>query len=287
MPYISGKRLIEHAWKNKYAIGAFSIHNAEGIQAVLKAAEEERAPVMMQIGQKVIQNMGLYEMRKMVDCFIRDVSVPVCIHLDHSHSYEQTLEAIQLRFQSVMFDGSALAFEDNADTTRKIVEFANALNIGAEGEIGKIRGTEDDISVRDKDAMLTTCDEAFRFVEKTGVNYLAVSIGTAHGVYKKTPKLAFQRLKDISNVVKRPIVLHGGSGVPDDQVRKSISLGVAKINVDTELRQAFAKGVYETLKNNPEEYQLGVLLGNGREAMKEKVKEKIKLFGSDNRADEF
>lgn len=287
MPYVSGKELIENAWRNKYAVGAFSIHDAEGIQAILWAAEEEKSPVMLMIGQKVIQTMGLYEMRKMVDCFMKDITVPVSIHLDHSRSYDQVAKAIQLEFQSVMFDGSGFPFEENTATTRKLAEFAHSLGMGAEGEIGKIGGTEDDISVADEDAMITTCDEAVQFVEKTGVDYLAVSIGTAHGVYKRPPKLHFQRLSDISKAVQRPIVLHGGSGVPDDQVKKAISLGVAKVNVDTELRQAFTKGVLEVLTKNPEEYQLAVSLGNGRKVMQEKVIEKMRIFGCSNKAPLF
>ena len=287
MPYVSGKKLIMNAWKNKYAIGAFSVHNAESIQAILGAAEDEKSPVMLMIGQKYIQYMGIEELRGMIDIFMKDITVPVCIHLDHSRKYEQVVKAIQLKFQSVMFDGSGLPFEENIAITKKLVEVANALDIGAEGEIGKIGGTEDDISVEDEDAMITTCDEAVSFAQKTGVDYLAVSIGTAHGVYKKTPKLAFQRLSDISKAVNRPIVLHGGSGVPDDQVKKAITLGVAKVNVDTELRQAFTKGMLEVLTKNPEEYQLAASLGNGRKAMKEKVIEKIRIFGSNNKADLF
>lgn len=287
MSYISGKKLIESAWKNKFAIGAFSAHNAESIQAILWAAEEEKSPVMVMIGQKYIQHMGIDQLRKMIDCFMVDITVPVCIHLDHSRKYDQVAKAIQLEFQSVMFDGSGLPFEENIAITKKLVEFARVLNIGSEGEIGKIGGTEDDISVDDEDAMITTCDEALEFSERTGVDYLAVSIGTAHGVYKKTPKLAFERLSDISKAVKKPIVLHGGSGVPDDQVKKAISLGVAKVNVDTELRQAFTAGILEVLTANPEEYQLAASLGNGRKVMSEKVIEKIRVFGSNNKADLF
>lgn len=283
MPYVSGKKLIENAWNNKYAIGAFSVHNAESIQAILWAAEEEKSPIILMIGQRYIQYMGLKELRKMIDCFMADITVPVCIHLDHSRKYDQVEEAIQLNFHSVMFDGSSLLFEENITITRKLVEFANTLDIGIEGEIGKIGGTEDDISVDDENAMITTCAEAVEFAERTGVDYLAVSIGTAHGVYKKTPKLAFQRLSDISKAVKRPIVLHGGSGVPDDQVKRAISLGVAKVNVDTELRQAFTRGMLEVLTRNPEEYQLAISLGNARKLMKEKVIEKIRVFGSNNK----
>lgn len=286
MPFISGEILLKHALENRYAVGAFSAHNAETIQAILWAAEDEQAPVMLQVGQRVINTIGLEPMTKMIEVFAKDITVPICIHLDHSRQYQQTMQAIQLGFQSVMFDGSSLSFEENSKITRMVVEAARALGIGSEGEIGKIGGTEDDISVNEEDAMITTVEEALSFVNKTDVDYLAVSIGTAHGIYKNPPKLAFERLSEISKAVQRPIVLHGGSDVPDEQIQKAIERGVAKINVDTELRQAFTRGVQEILDNNSEEYHLAVSLGNGREVMQQKVKEKIRLFGSANRANE-
>ncbi|WP_239615440.1 class II fructose-bisphosphate aldolase [Cohnella mopanensis] len=287
MPFISGTELLKQAWQRKYAVGAFSAHNAETIQAILMAAEEEQSPVMIQIGQRVIHHIGLEAMKVMIDTLAKDVSVPVCIHLDHSRQYVQTIQAIQLGFQSVMFDGSALSFEENTAWTRKVVEVARALNIGSEGEIGKIGGTEDDITVAEEDAMITSVHEAVSFVEATDVDYLAVSIGTAHGMYKKPPKLALDRLKEISEAVNRPIVLHGGSDVPDEQIRQAIAQGIAKINVDTELRQTFTLGMQDILDADREEYHLAVSLGKGRERMKLKVQEKIRLFGSAGKSKEF
>lgn len=287
MGYISGKELLTHAYENQYAVGAFSAHNAETILAILDAAEQEQAPIMIQVGQKVINTIGLEPMKAMIDVFMKNISVPVCIHLDHSREYEQTMKAIQLGFQSVMFDGSALSFEENTFITRKVVDASRALGIGSEGEIGKIGGTEDDITVAEEDAMITATEEAVEFVEATDVDYLAVSIGTAHGIYKNPPKLAFERLKEISAAVNRPIVLHGGSDVPDEQITKAVSLGIAKINVDTELRQSFTKGMQQVLEENPEEFHLAVSLGRGREVMQKKVQEKIRLFGSAGKASEF
>ncbi|HEX7063829.1 MAG TPA: class II fructose-bisphosphate aldolase [Bacillales bacterium] len=284
MPFVSGKKMLAHAYENHYGIGAFSAHNAETIQAILWAAEEEQAPVMIQVGQKVIQYIGLGEMKKMVDLFAENITVPVCIHLDHSRQYEQTLQAIQLGFQSVMFDGSGLSFEKNVEITKKVAEIAKLLEIGSEGEIGKIGGTEDGITVAEEDALVTSVEEAVEFAEQTDIDYIAVSIGTAHGIYKSTPNLRLDRLEEISNSVQRPIVLHGGSSVPDEEVRKAISLGVAKINVDTELRQSFTFGVQEIFQENPEEWHLAVSLDRGREVMKEKVREKIRVFGSDGKA---
>ncbi|PVZ82713.1 tagatose-bisphosphate aldolase [Serratia sp. S1B] len=287
MPYLSGNTMIQHAWEHGYAIGAFSAHNAETIRAILLAAEQEQAPIMIQVGQKVISVMGLQPMKAMIDAFMHDITVPVCIHLDHSRSFEQTMQAVQAGFQSVMFDGSHLSFDENVRITRAVADVAHALNIGMEGEIGKIGGTEDDISVDEKDALITSCDEALTFSTLTAVDYLAVSIGTAHGLYKQEPKLAFNRLQEIREIVKKPIVLHGGSGVPDEQIRKAVALGVAKVNVDTELRQAFTEGMLEVLGNNPEEFVLAVSLGRGRDVMQAKVAEKIRLFGSNGKAAQF
>ncbi|KMM37217.1 class II fructose-bisphosphate aldolase [Guptibacillus hwajinpoensis] len=287
MPFIDGKTMLDHAFQNGYGVGAFSAHNAETVVAILEAAHEEKAPIMIQVGQKVIQTLGMEALKGLIDTYEKDYNVPVAIHLDHSRQFEQTMQAVQMGFQSVMFDGSGLSFEENTTTTKKVVDIARALGIGSEGEIGKIGGTEDDITVDEKDALITSTEEAVSFVEATDVDYLAVSIGTAHGIYKQTPNLRFDRLKEIVDAVKRPVVLHGGSDVPDAQVQRAISLGIAKINVDTELRQAFTRGVQEAFAENRDDIVLASTLGRGRERMKEKVQEKIRVFGSQNKAEEL
>lgn len=287
MAFIDGKTMLNNAYENKYGIGAFSAHNAETILGILEAAEEERAPIIIQIGQKAIQTLGLEQMKVMVDTFSKNFTIPISIHLDHSRDFDQTMRAVQLGFQSVMYDGSGLSFQENSMTTKKVAEIAKALNIGAEGEIGKIGGTEDDITVDEKDSFITTTNEAVKFVESTNVDYLAVSIGTAHGIYKEEPNLRFERLEEIAEHVQRPIVLHGGSDVPDIQVKKAIELGVAKINVDTELREAFTRGVQDVYSGNIDEIILANSLGNGKLRVKEKVKEKIKIFQSDDKAKLF
>lgn len=286
MPYMSGKQMIQQAWENGYAIGAFTAHNLETIKAVLLAAEAEQSPIMLQIGQKAINEMGMKPLRDAVDSLLQHhkISVPICIHLDHSRKFEQCMEAATRDFQSLMFDGSALPFDENVRVTRAVVEVAHALGLGAEGEIGKIGGTEDDITVDEKDAMITTVEEALDFSERTGVDYLAVSIGTAHGVYKTTPELKFDRLTEIKEAVKKPIVLHGGSGVPDDQVVEAVKRGVAKINVDTELRQGFIKGVQAHWKQNEDDFILADVMNTGIESMMEVVQHKIRLFGSNGKA---
>ncbi|MDQ7143605.1 class II fructose-bisphosphate aldolase [Mammaliicoccus lentus] len=287
MPFINGKDMINHAYQNGYGVGAFSAHNAETILGILEAAEEEQSPVMIQVGQKVIQTLGMEAMKNLIDIYEKQFTIPISIHLDHSRTFDQTMQAIQLGFQSVMFDGSALDIDENTDITRTVAKIAKSLNIGSEGEIGKIGGTEDDISIDEKDALITNVNEALTFVEATDVDYLAISIGTAHGLYKQTPSIRFERLNEISSAVQRPIVLHGGSDVPDEQVKKAISLGISKINVDTELRQAFTKGIQNVLETNPDEIVLANSLGSGKEFLKMKVQEKIKVFGSQGKAKEF
>ncbi|KII76070.1 class II fructose-bisphosphate aldolase [Vibrio renipiscarius] len=286
MPYVSGNTMINEAWKNGYAIGAFTAHNLETIKAVLLAAQEEQSPIMIQIGQKAINEMGMKPLRNAIDSLIEyhQITVPVCVHLDHSRKFEQCMEAATCEFQSLMFDGSALDFEENVRITKAVVDVANALGLGAEGEIGKIGGTEDDITVDEKDAMITTVAEALDFSERTGVHYLAVSIGTAHGVYKTTPQLKFDRLSEIKEAVQKPIVLHGGSGVPDDQVLEAVKRGVAKINVDTELRQGFIDGVQAHWQANAKDYVLADVMNTGIASMKEVVRHKIRLFGSNGKA---
>lgn len=280
MGFVDGKTMLKHAFENQYGVGAFSAHNAETIQAIIEAAEELESPIMIQVGQKVIQTIGMEPMKYLIDYYGRNSSVPIAIHLDHSRELSQTAKAIQLGFQSVMFDGSSLPFEENTKITNHVAMIAHELGIGSEGEIGKIGGTEDDISIDEKDALITTVEEAKAFSEATKVNYLAVSIGTAHGIYQQTPNLRFERLEAIAKAVQKPIVLHGGSDVPDEQVKKAIQLGVAKINVDTELRQAFTHGVQSVWKKNSNEIVLATSLGGGKEMMKKKVMEKIKVFGS-------
>ncbi|MDO6657272.1 class II fructose-bisphosphate aldolase [Anaerobacillus sp. 1_MG-2023] len=287
MPFINGKTMLDHAFQNGYGVGAFSAHNAETVLAIFEAAAEEKAPIMIQVGQKVIQTLGMEALKGLIDTYEKEFDVPVAIHLDHSRQFEQTMQAVQMGFQSVMFDGSGLSFEENTATTKKVVDIARALGIGSEGEIGKIGGTEDDITVDEKDALITTTEEAVAFVEATDVDYLAVSIGTAHGIYKETPNLRFERLKEIVAAVERPVVLHGGSDVPDEQVQRAISLGIAKINVDTELRQAFTRGVQEAFGENQNDIVLASSLGLGRLRMKEKVQEKIRVFGSQGKAEEL
>jgi fructose-bisphosphate aldolase class II len=278
MQLISGKEMLMQAKSQGYAVGAFSAHNAETVQAILWAAAEQKAPVMIQIGQRVIRSIGMAAMVGMIQSLGKDLDATAAIHLDHGNSFEQAMQAIQLGFQSVMYDGSHHSLDENIRITKQVADAAHAVNIPVEGEIGRIGGTEDDLTVSEEEAYLTDVSEAVLFSEQTGVDYLAVAIGTAHGLYKGEVKLHLGRLQQIAEQVDKPIVLHGGSGVPDELIKLAISAGVAKINVDTELRQAFALEAQSVWRENPDEYHLATVFGTAKEAVKQKVAEKIRLF---------
>jgi len=233
---------------------------------------------MIQVGQKAIPYMGLRSMRRMIANFAEETRVPVCIYLDHGRTFEQAVEAVQASIQSVVYDGSHYSLDENIARTRRVAEVAHTVGISVEGELGRIAGTEDHMTVEEKNAFITGAEEAVRFVRETGANYVAVSIGTAHGPYRAEPELRFDRLQEIVKKVSLRIVLHGGSGVPDEMVRKAIPLGIGKVNVGTELRTAFQQGVLSTWED--ESTHLSEALGEGRIRVKEKVKEKIALFGS-------
>jgi fructose-bisphosphate aldolase class II len=284
MPLVTGKELLEKAVKGNYAVGAFNCNNMEIVQAIIAAAEAENAPVFIQASQGAIKYAGLDYIISLVHTAAKKTFVPVCLHLDHGTDFKQVVQCIAKGFSSVMFDGSKYSLEENIAITKKIVEIAQAAGVSVEAELGRIGGTEDDISVSDRDAMLTDPADVQYFVEQTGVDSLAVAIGTAHGQYKAEPKLDFDRLAQIQKLVDIPIVMHGSSGVPDKDVQKAISLGVRKVNIDTNIREAFVKGVKDVLNKNPQEIDPRKILGPAREAMTEIVREKIRVFGSSGKA---
>lgn len=283
MPLVTVKELLDQAEKGGYAIGAFNCNNMEIVQAIVAAGEAENGPVIIQASQGAIKYAGLEYIVGLVNVAAKNTKIPVALHLDHGTSFEQVVQCIRYGFTSVMVDGSKYPLEENIALTKKVVEMAKAVGVSTEAELGKIGGTEDDISVLDKDAMMTNPDEAKIFVDRTGVDALAVAIGTAHGQYKFEPELDFERLTKIRSLVKIPIVLHGSSGVSDKDIAKAIPLGVRKINIDTNIREAFVKGVREAIKN-PKEIDPRKILGPAREEMTAIVREKIRLFGSANKA---
>jgi len=256
----------------------------EIVQAIVAAAEAERAPVIIQASQGAIKYAGISYIVGLTRIAAEQASVPIALHLDHGTSFEQCVQCIRNGFSSVMIDGSKYPLEENIALTKKVVEVARAVGVSVEGELGKISGTEDDISVSEREAFFTDPEEAERFCRETEVDALAVSIGTAHGQYKGIPKLDFDRLKEIVRRVSTPIVLHGSSGVPDEAIREAISLGVAKVNIDTNIREAFSNAARKVIEQNPREIDPRKILGPAREAMTEIIREKIRLFGSSGKA---
>ena len=276
--------LLEQARKGGYAVGAFNANNLEIVQGIVEAADELESPVILQASQGAIKYAGVDYITAIVKTASEKVKVPVALHLDHGTSFEQAVQCIRAGFSAVMFDGSKHSFEDNIANTLAVVRVARPAGVSVEAELGKIGGTEDDISVSDRDAMMTVPEEAQEFVRRTGVDALAVAIGTAHGPYKGEPRLDFDRLQKIRNLVDVPLVLHGASGVPEKAIQKAISIGICKINIDTDLRQAFTAAVKQVLAEKPGEIDPRKLLGPGREALKQVAKQKIQLFGSAGRA---
>ncbi len=284
MNLVTLKEVLGPAEKGNYAVGAFNANNMEIVQAIVEAAVEERSPVILQASQGAIRYAGLEHIVSLVKTAAQGTDLPVVLHLDHGTDFSQVMRCIRHGFSSVMYDGSAHTLEDNIATTCRVMEVARAVGVSVEGELGKIGGTEDDVSVDERDALYTDPDEARRFVEETGIDALAIAIGTAHGPYKGEPKLDFDRLKRIRELTGVSIVMHGASGVPAASIKKGIELGVRKINIDTELRQAFTRGLKSFLENNPDNIDPRKILSPAKEAMKAVVKEKMRLFGCAGRA---
>jgi len=284
MSRISAIELLNDARMNQYAIGAFSAHTSEMVQGIIEAAAEQRSPIIIQIGQRAIRHCGFGPLISSIRLYGEQTDVPVIIHLDHGKSYEQAIEAIRAGCTSVMFDGSHYELDKNIAITRDVVRAAHAVGIAVEGELGKIPGVEDDLSVDEQDAYFTNPELAFDFCRQTQVDSIAVAIGSAHGLYKATPQLDMERLRTISGRVGIPIVLHGGSGIPDDQIREAVKRGIAKINVDTELRHAYTQGMRETLERHGHSLDVYSYARNGADKVKQVVVDKIRLFGSSGKA---
>ncbi|MDK2798796.1 MAG: fructose-bisphosphate aldolase, class [Clostridiales bacterium] len=281
---VTGKQILDKAHKEGYAVGAFNINNMEILQAIIEAAEEERSPVIIQTSEGAIKYAGIDYIKAMVYVAAQKASVPVALHLDHGTTYETIISCIRNGYTSVMIDGSHHPLEENIAVTNEIIKIAHACGVSVEAELGRLGGVEDNISVDEKDARLTHPDEAVKFVKETGVDSLAIAIGTAHGKYKGEPKLDFERLDTIKKLLNMPIVLHGASGVPEDAIKKAVSLGINKINIDTDIRIAFTEGVKSVIVNKPEEYDPRKVLAPAKEEMKKVVKAKMQLFGCSGRA---
>jgi len=303
---VTNKDLMVPARKNGYAIGAFNVQNLESMSAVAEAATEEKSPVIMQITPSVIKYAGLAYIANLVKTAAQLSPVPIAMHLDHGEDFETAAKCIDAGFSSVMIDGSFLSFDENVAVTKRVVSVAHPKGVSVEAELGKLAGVEER-TVAEKDAILTDPESAVEFVEKTGVDTLAVAIGTSHGAYKfkSEAKLDLERLKVIHTKIGIPLVLHGASsvpqgivekankygaelsgakGIPETELKKAITFGIAKINIDTDLRLAFTAAVREALVNSPKNFDPRKILGPARDAMKEVAKGKMRLFGSSGKA---
>jgi fructose-bisphosphate aldolase class II len=276
---VTGKELLDKAHEGGYAVGAFNVNTMEQCQAIIAAAEETRSPVIIQASQGGLKYAGVKMISAMVKALAEDTDIPVALHLDHGTDFKQIMLCLRHGFTSVMIDASKLPLQGNIDTTKKVCEIAHAVGVSVEAEIGKIGGTEDDVTVSEREATFTDPDEAAKLVNETGVDSLAIAIGTAHGPYKGEPKLDFDRLDLIKKKLDMPIVLHGSSGVPEASIRKAVSLGVNKINIDTDIRLSFSAAVRDFVGKS-DAYDPRKIITPARDAMKETIKEKMIMFGS-------
>ena len=274
MPLVTSTQMLLDAQAGGYAIGAFNIENMETAQAVVAAAEELSAPVIIQTTPSTVDYGSVKLFYGIVAALAESAKVPIALHLDHGSSYEKAVSAMEAGYTSIMIDGSALVFEENIKITSSVTTVAKTKKIPVEGELGKVGGKEDvDFGAN----IYTDPLEAKEFAERTGVSSLAIAIGTAHGVYKEVPKLDINRLIQVRKEVDIPLVLHGASGIDDDQIRRCIKEGICKINFATELRRAFSDGVQAYLSKDPTALDPKKYCSVGREKVKQTVIEKIKL----------
>ena len=287
MPLVSMKEMLNTAKDNGYAVGQFNLNNLEYAQAILEAAEEEKSPVILGVSEGAGRYMGGFSVVvAIVKALMKEnkTTVPVAIHLDHGSSFEACAQAIHAGFPSVMIDGSHLPLEENIAITKKVVELAHIHNVSVEAELGRIGGEEDDLVVDDADAMYAIPHECERLINETNVDCFAPALGSVHGPYKGKPNLGFERMEEVFNLTNVPLVLHGGTGIPKDDIQRAISLGTAKINVNTENQIVQAKKVREVLADNPDMYDPRKYMGPGRDAIKQAVISKMREFGSSEKA---
>ena len=282
MALVTTKEMLLDAQKKGYAVGAFNVENMEMVMAVVSAAEETKSPVIMQTTPSTVKYADFDYFYANAKVAAEKASVPVAIHLDHGNSFDLAMKAYRTGYTSIMIDGSHSSFEENIALTKSVVDVCKNGNVPVEAELGKVGGKEDDLD--GGDGRYTDPLEAKEFVEKTGVDSLAVAIGTAHGVYKGEPKLDLDRLSEIREVVDIPLVLHGTSGVPDEVVTECVNRGICKVNYATDLRIAFTKGVKKVLEENPDTIDPKKYNSQGREEVKEYVKSKMIVVKSAGQA---
>ena len=311
MPLVTTTEMLKKAYDGKYAIGAFNVNNLEIIQGITEAAAELRAPLILQVSAGARKYAKHVYLMKLIEAAEIDTGLPIAVHLDHGEDFEICKSCIDGGFTSVMIDGSHHPFDENIRLTAEVVKYAHERGVTVEGELGRLAGIEDDIDVADEDAIFTRPDEVEEFVSRTGVDSLAIAIGTSHGAYKfkpgQTPKLRFDILEEISKRLPGfPIVLHGASsvvpefvetinayggsmedaiGIPEDMLRQAASMAVCKINIDSDLRLGMTAGIREHLSKNPSHFDPRQYLGPGRDNIRSLVKHKITaVLGCDGKA---
>ena len=304
---VPGAEILDAARAGGYAVGAFNTSNLEISQAIFEAASEAKSPVLIATSQSAIKYAGYDNLCAMTEVLAKEAGIPAALHLDHGTDMDVIKACIEHGWSSIMIDGSHESFENNIQLTKSVVELAKPKGISVEAELGRLVGIEDQIEVAEGEGHLTDPGEAEEFAERTGCDSLAIAVGTSHGAYKFKGKaeLAFDRLAEIADRVNIPLVLHGASGVskeavekaekygaklsgasgvPNESIKKAIGLGIAKINIDTDLRLAFLAAIREFFGENPEVFDPRKILGTARKAMKEVVAGKINLFGSAQKA---
>jgi fructose-bisphosphate aldolase class II len=287
MPLVSMKDMLNQALEEKYAVGQFNVNNLEFTQAILQGAQEESSPVILGVSESYVPYLGGFPyvvamVKTLMEHF--NITVPVALHLDHGASFESCVKAIAAGFTSVMIDGSHYPLQENITLTRKVVDVAHTLGVSVEAELGRIGGKEDDLVVDEADAIHAVPGECEQFVHETGVDCFAPALGSVHGPYRGEPNLNFVRMEQIQKITGVPLVLHGGTGIPVHDIQRAISLGTAKINVNTENQMACTAAVRSVLEANPSEYDPRKYLGPAREAVKETVKRKMREFGCSGKA---
>ena len=299
MPIVNSKELLKKAYEGGYALGAFNVNNMEIIQGITEGAKLENAPLILQVSAGARKYAKHVYLMKLIEAAVEDTDLPIVVHLDHGPDFETCKSCIDGGFTSVMIDGSHLPFEENIALTRKVVEYAHDRNVTVEGELGRLAGVEDEVKVKAEDSSYTDPDQVQEFAERTGVDSLAIAIGTSHGAFKfkGTPKLRFDILEEVARRLPGfPIVLHGASsvipefvdmvnqyggkmpgaqGVPEDMLRKAASMAVCKINIDSDLRLAMTGTLRKYLYEHPEDFDPRKYMGPCRDAISEMVRHKI------------
>lgn len=282
---ISSTSMLQAAREHGFGITAFNVHTLEMLQAVVEAAEDTRSPLILQTTVGTVKHLGPEYIVAAATTAAKLSSVPIALHLDHCTDYDLIVRCIRAGYTSVMIDASMHPYNDNVRMTQEVVRVALAAGVNVEAELGKVGGVEDDIVVEEEDARLAVPEECAAFVAATGVPTLAPAIGTAHGIYKGEPKIAFNRLEQIAKRVAVPLVLHGGSGIPEDQVKRCVKLGMAKMNVATELRIAFSDAIKDIFAANPDENDPRKYMIPAKQAVKALAIQKMEMAGCLGQAD--